>query len=242
MDAYFSRVSIPKAADIVASRIREDILRAQLKPGTRLPREREMASRLGVSRLTFREALRTLECLGLVETRRGGIFVCNGSIQSLRDSLMLVVELEGPSLQEVMEVRLMLEPYSASLAARNHTEEDLASIARALDQMSESTRDLSAYSAANSLFHMAIAEASHNTLLSILMRALGTLISRNTQLMGKLADVVETTLVEHSTVFRTIEGGDQTSAFAGMETHLKNSLATINQASPMDGRSLGDRE
>ena len=138
----------------VAEQIAELIDQGAYPPGTRLPGERELAEKLGVSRVTIREAEIALQAVGRLEIKTGsGVYVSEKKPASIG-------ALPQASAFEVTEARLMIEAESAALAAHNISEEGIAKLERLIEQMS--SPDEEAANAADEQFHLTIAEASNN--------------------------------------------------------------------------------
>src|SRR6478609_4152275 len=130
-DAMFAPVSVARASSAIAEQIRTAILTGRVKAGERLSPERELAEQFGVSRVTVRDALRSLEAMGLIEVRvgaRGGAFVTapTGSkvAQAMSDMMMMAVI----SPEDVVESRLIVELGTVTLACARATDEDLAAL------------------------------------------------------------------------------------------------------------------
>src|ERR671928_571663 len=120
----------------IADHVRELIESEELRPGERLPAERDLARMLGVSRVPIREAMRTLAAQGLVEIRRGqGMFVASSSVDATVDQLTNVLLKQRDLLAELFAVRRLLEPASAQWAAARRESEDVARMERLLDDM-----------------------------------------------------------------------------------------------------------
>src|SRR5580704_9659767 len=136
----FSRVSVGRISEIIVEQIRLLMRQGQLKPGDRLPPERDPCERFGVSRVTVREALRMLESKGLVEIRvgaRGGAFVTIPTGEHVGDGLADMLSLSALTAADVTEVRLILEVGIAPLVCARATEEDL----EALEEICERSRE-----------------------------------------------------------------------------------------------------
>src|ERR1700749_4349871 len=127
----FSRVSVGRISEIIVEQIRLLMRQGQLKPGDRLPPERDLCERFGVSRVTVREALRMLESSGLVEIRvgaRGGAFVTSPTTDRVGEGLADMLPLSAISAADVTEVRIVLEIGIVPLVCERATEEDLADL------------------------------------------------------------------------------------------------------------------
>ena len=153
-------------------------LKPILTAGTRLPSERELSRRLRVSRPSLREALRTLELMGVVDTRHGsGTHVADSGTEVLKKPLEFLFMLDRPSIAELHETRSLLEIHLAGRAAERRTDADLAALDAALREMKKKLPRPSDVTDPDLRFHEAIAAASHNRLLERLMNCLRGAIS-----------------------------------------------------------------
>lgn len=153
-------------------------LKPILTAGTRLPSERELSKRLRVSRPSLREALRTLELMGVVDTRHGsGTHVADSGTDVLRKPLEFLFMLERPSVADLLDTRTLLEVHLASRAAEMRTDADLKALDEALADMKKHLSKPSDVTDPDLRFHQAIAAASHNRLLERLMNCLREAIS-----------------------------------------------------------------
>lgn len=142
------------------------ISEGHLRPGDRLPSERELASRLNVSRTSLREALRELEIAGIVATRQGGgTYVRAFADDALLSPLLLMLDVRGDLVGDLIEVRIIFEPEIAARAAVRATDADLAELERLLQaqqRMVEANTQGGAWLLLDRQFHMAIARGAHN--------------------------------------------------------------------------------
>ncbi|HEX4832737.1 MAG TPA: FadR/GntR family transcriptional regulator [Trebonia sp.] len=168
----FNRVSIGRISEIIVDQIRLLMREGQLKPGDRLPPERDLCERFGVSRVTVREALRMLESSGLVEIRvgaRGGAFVTAPSSDRVGEGLADMLTLSAISAADVTEARMVLEIGIVPLVCERATEEDLADLA-AICAKSDEAVAAGTYSMDMSLeFHIRVAQAAHNVAVEMLV-------------------------------------------------------------------------
>jgi GntR family transcriptional regulator, transcriptional repressor for pyruvate dehydrogenase complex len=131
----FNSVKLNRVSENIVEQIRRAILERQLNPGDRLPPERELMQKFGVSKSTLREALRALEALGVLEIRQGasgGPFVTEVDMNKAMDSFVNFLHFKNVSLENLTEVRLVLEPYTAGRAALSITEGDLIRLQESL--------------------------------------------------------------------------------------------------------------
>ncbi|WP_212774334.1 FadR/GntR family transcriptional regulator [Polycladomyces abyssicola] len=139
----------------------------RLKPGDRLPSERELAERLGAGRSSVREVLRALELLGLITTRRGeGRFLNRHDAHYLVDILAFYILRDERSQEDLLEMRLLLEMDAARLAAERVTAEEIAQMSDILEKMKEKIRQNQLPVAEDFAFHRQIISAAKNRLLS----------------------------------------------------------------------------
>lgn len=175
-------MDIPRLSDTIASELEHRILEGSLRPGQRLPPERELAEQLGVSRPSLREGLRKLASRGLVRSRQGGgTFVTDRLQSSFVDPWKQLLESHPDLRGDLLEFRHMLESHAAALASQRANAVDLEAIGvawRRLEQAYEED-DLEGCAEADVAFHQAIAEASHNALIAHLSASLHRLIADN---------------------------------------------------------------
>src|ERR1700680_1264216 len=151
----------------IVQQIEESVLNGSLKPGDQLPAERELAQRLGVSRTAVREAVKALREKGLVEAYSGrGTFVTDGTTQAARQSFDLMVKIgQQEGAPHLAELRLILEPGIAALAAVRAKDDDLAALREAVAVMDRAQDDPEAYIEADLDFHLGLAETVANPLI-----------------------------------------------------------------------------
>ena len=159
----------------VAEKLESLILNGELKPGEKLPSEHELARQFGVSRNVVREGLRGLIEQGLVTVRPGdGVYVQTPDQSVVVDAFLRYMQLNRAEnwVDELYEVRRLLEPEIAALAAQRATPEDISALEDALERMRINQDDPQEWAQAEWDFHSALARASHNSLLLILLKPL----------------------------------------------------------------------
>lgn len=157
------------SAQIVAD-VREALFDKRLKPGDPIGTEKELAARYDVSRIVARDALRTLQALGIAEIRMGkggGARVARGNPRLFAEALAVQLDLAGVSAAEVMDAQRAVEALAAELAAEHATPADHARLKRLLAEAEGVIHDGDAYTRSCRDFHLAIAEASHNRVLVV---------------------------------------------------------------------------
>jgi GntR family transcriptional regulator, transcriptional repressor for pyruvate dehydrogenase complex len=173
-ETIFRPVSVGRISEIIVEQIRELMRQGQLKPGDRLPPERDLCERFGVSRVTVREALRMLESSGLVQIRvgaRGGAFVTAPSSDRVGEGLTDMLTLSAISAADVTEIRLILEVGIVPLVCERATEQDLAELEDICERSEVALRS-GEYSMRYSLeFHTRVAQATHNPAVVMLVES-----------------------------------------------------------------------
>lgn len=173
--AIVEPIKVPKGSDILAGRLRDLILAGEVSPGDPLPTERELVKESGLSRSSVREALRALEIEGLISTRpgrAGGSMVQRPGRGSVARSMEVFVKTHGIRLDSLLECRFVIEPFLAGMAAERHTEEELAELTRLHEAFAASADDVVLYKRVNLDWHLAVARASGNEVLTTLMEAI----------------------------------------------------------------------
>jgi GntR family transcriptional repressor for pyruvate dehydrogenase complex len=175
-DVFLGPLSRSTLASDICRRLMGHVLNGDWKPGDRLPAERDLCRRLGVGRTSLREALKALEVLGIIESRRGGgTFVAAGG-STLAKPFSWVVAGASMDIQEVYEARRAVESEQAMLAATRATAEELAEIEACVKAMDAAVENPGAFSRADLAFHLAVGRASHNRLLINVSALLGSLM------------------------------------------------------------------
>jgi GntR family transcriptional regulator, transcriptional repressor for pyruvate dehydrogenase complex len=217
-------VDVPKASDVLARELRERILSGELPEGTALPAERELVKQTQMSRATVREALRILEVQNLVRVRAGragGAFVQHPTSKSMASSVTMLIRGSKIKLADLMETREALEPFSAELAARKRTDDDLAVLDRANKDIANPDADLAAFLQANLDWHVGVAAASHNELLIGFMIALSHAIYTGTENAAFVDDDVRAvTARAHRSITNAIRSKDADAAGRRMRRHV----------------------
>jgi len=172
----FHPIKTRKIYEEIVEQLKDMISSGSLKPGDRLPAEREMAESLGVSRASVREALTALEAIGILDIRPGeGTFVKHTTIAETFEPLALVLAVERNPLAQMMEVRRVIETECAALAALRATPEQLAKIEASLHDMQTAPHVPEAVEH-DLRFHFLIAEATQNTILLRMMNTVADLM------------------------------------------------------------------
>jgi GntR family transcriptional repressor for pyruvate dehydrogenase complex len=218
------------AGERVVLHIERLIESGQLKPGDRLPAERELARRIGVSRPTLRSGLQSLAALGVLESRHGaGTFITAGPPKLATGPLSLLASLHGFTRDEMFEVRSALEVSAAGLAAERATGHDLAAMAEEVTGMFAALQEPQAFLVHDVRFHRAVAAASKNAVLAALVEMISALVYERRRLTVELARDLKVSADMHRRIYRAIRERDGERARREMREHLD--LARMAQAS-----------
>jgi GntR family transcriptional regulator, uxu operon transcriptional repressor len=217
----------PRLYRVVSGRIEALIREEDIKPGERLPAERDLAAKLGVSRTSLREALIALELGGVVEVRGGsGVYVSEQAAQkSARPAA-------GPGPFEVLAARRMVEVEVAALAAKNATPAAVDAILVAVEQMEQNQDNRGENESADRDFHLAIARAAGN---SALVGVIEYLWNQRGSLWHKLTEHFQTeelrqqTLLDHRAILAAIASQDVAGARTAMRAHLDRVTRTFSR-------------
>lgn len=223
----FVPVHPEKLAHSVVRQIELLILRGILRPGERLPSERELSDRLGVSRPSLREALAELQARGLVTSRAGaGIFVAESLSAVFPPALSRLFSAHDEALFDYIDFRRDMEGLAAERAARYGSDTDLRVIDAVFAKMeaAHSRRNPETEAALDAEFHMAIIEASHNVIMLHMMRSMFGLLKAgvfyNRQVMFKQRMTRAALLDQHRAINEALQARDPAGARAAVERHL----------------------
>jgi GntR family transcriptional repressor for pyruvate dehydrogenase complex len=203
-----------------------------LKPGERLPSERELADQFGVSRTVVREAVRSLAAKGLLEVTAGsGMVVRKPTASSIADHFKLLLRLnsEGDPLDYIFDVRHVLEVEIAGRAALQATPMDIQDMERHLQLMADSHENLEQAATADVEFHAALARATQNPLFPILLSSISGIMLEVRRLGFTLTGAPERILDEHARILDRVKAGDADGARQTMSDHLVAGQALVRE-------------
>jgi GntR family transcriptional regulator, transcriptional repressor for pyruvate dehydrogenase complex len=207
----------------IVSEIRDALFDKRLKPGEFVGSEKELAARFGVSRIVARDALRTLEALGIVEIKvgsGGGARITRGNPRLFAEALAVQLDLSGVEPHEIVDAQRAVETVAAELAAENATADDLAALRRWLADHEATIDDVAAFTRSCQNFHLAVTEASHNRVLVVQLISLQHVAwpLRNKTLTPPVARHI---LDVHRQLADLIESRDAAAARHLMDDHVK---------------------
>ena len=222
-----------RVSDTIVKRIKRQLSSGKLTAGQKLPAEREMARRYKTSRVSVREAYRSLEELGLLAIRRGadgGAFISEPSHDTVQRSLSLVLGLGRTSHHELTEARLMIEPPIARLAARRAGAEDIANLKLIVERQEAALAREGHFRPHSLLFHRAVAQCARNLPLQTLMNSLSDLtLEVVTEIIETPIPVKEAICKYHRAIFEAIEARDEERAHRLMLEHIGDVQAGIGE-------------
>lgn len=220
----FREVKTTKVFEQVIEQIKEIIQNGELRCGDQLPSERDLCERLNVSRTSIREALRSLEMLGIIECRQGeGNFIKASFEGSLLEPISITFMLHGSKTNEILELRKIIEPETAALAAKNISDAELQEI-KGLMSLLNQEDDSEKSAEIDKKIHYKIVQASGNDLITNVMYAISNLINRYIEdVVTNLFKSPENRNIvkeQHEAVVRAIEAHDALKAAVAMRKHL----------------------
>ncbi len=206
----------------IVSQIEESILKGSLKAGDQLPAERELAQKFGVSRTAVREAVKALREKGLVEAYSGrGTFITNGTGQAMRQSLDWMIRVgQADGSANLAELRTILEPEIAALAATRAEEQHLSAMRDAFNVMDRLRQDPVAFIEADLDFHLSLAEAAANPLILSLIDSIVGLLREQRMRIFYVEGGPERGQYHHKRILDAVERRDCEMARAAMRAHL----------------------
>ena len=225
----------------VVDQIMGNIMNRTWSPGTKLPSENELGQLFGVSRVPIREALRTLNAMGVTQTRQGeGSYVSEPTPGMFMNSLLPLLLLNRRSMMDILDYRRIVEPENAALAARNADAADLDRMVKTLSDMDRIGRPALEFSIADMEFHLDVARATQNSLLfnmaNVIRDILVSYYRKINEIMG-----VERALKYHRLIFEAIRDKDEERARHWMKEHIATTIDDVSKKYN-DESELSDEE
>jgi GntR family transcriptional repressor for pyruvate dehydrogenase complex len=227
-------VQSAKVFERVAEQIEKRILEGELRKGDRLPTERELAEQFQVSRTAVREAMKSLAQKGLINMRPGrGTIVIDGAREAMQNSISLMMKLklgEVGGSDNLVEFRGILETEIAALAAARATEKELSAMREAIRVMDESLNDADAFIDADNAFHEALAQATQNALILILINSIVHLLSEQRKQIFETEGGPQRGQIHHRRILESVVRRDPEAARAAMRSHLQQVREDVSAA------------
>jgi len=205
----------------IVKQLVELIKQGKLQPGDKLPSERQLAEDLQVSRTAIREALRSMESMGYIESKvGGGTFIKSISLTNVLAPFSAMLSQDDKLIKELLEVRQLLESEIAGLAAKRITNQKIEKIEKPLIEMEEEiARGENGLKGENG-FHSALAEAAENSAMSKILEMCGELLSRSRESTLRIEGQPSKSLQDHREIFEAVKSGDREKASQLMKNHL----------------------
>lgn len=222
----------------VLDRLLTAISTSEFPPGSQLPSEKELMAMIGVGRPSIREAMLTLQQMGLIKISHGErARVINPTpdviVNQISAAMIMLLTNNSRGLEELKEIRLLFESGLAAIATRRATAKDLDRLAEALRQLREARGDHARFVAADMQFHVIIAEMSGNSMIAAVSRGMLDWLSRFKHELVSVRGAERVTIEEHEKIYKAIASGDADGASRLMSEHLgrANALYQILAAS-----------
>lgn len=231
MATHFDKARRVRSFDDVVEQLREAIYSGRIRPGERLPGERQLSEEFGVGRPTLREALRSLEAVGIIEVRpgkSGGSYAVTPSASTVGDALAALVNLRGASLEDLAEFRLDFEGDNAAWAARRGDADDIAALEAIVAEARTAAADpatLQDVAAIDVRWHETLAQATKNRLRIGIALGIHEAVLRRHQLAMRTAESDEQSLSvpeDIAAITRAVAAGDSEAARRLMRTHIED--------------------
>ncbi|MCC7163432.1 MAG: FadR family transcriptional regulator [Anaerolineae bacterium] len=214
-----------------AQHIRDLVKSGDLRVGDRLPPERELGERLGVSRTVVREAIQILRAEGLVRIRMGvGTFVTQSAPNILEGPMSYLQHSEAKKIQDLLEARNVIEPAIAALAAENARPEHIARMEQAILDMDGLFADGYKYIEHDNRFHIALAEASNNSVYLLLLNSIVDLLQESRLLAVSTQGAPKRANAYHRRILEAVRAGEPKKAYAAMVGHMDQIAQDVRTA------------
>jgi DNA-binding FadR family transcriptional regulator len=240
--SVYSTIQPSRLYEQIIEQIQNLIIEGKIRPGDKLPSERELGEQFGVSRTAVREAVKALREKGLVDVQPGrGTFITDitgSTSEAMRDSLGLIVKIGlGNDLGKLVQVRTLLEPGIAALAAEMATEEDIQTMQQTVDVMDSTMANSERFVEADLEFHLALARATQNPLIPILIDPVVDLLREQRLRIFLVEGGPQRGQYHHKQILAAIEQCDPVAASQAMCAHLEQVREDSSIAPDLDQKS-----
>ena len=217
----FKPITSRKAPHLIITQIRSAILQGKIAPGEKLPSSSELMKKFSVSKATLREALRTLEYLGLIDIRKGakgGIYACEVDSKISRDNLINFFHFQSVSVQHLSEVRKILEPYAAKVAAKTISAEDIEELNKIIQRCEAALAKGQNNKINNDLvnFHRLIAQCTGNPVLIFILTFVEDLLQDTKDILRPKGRFFQTVVEAHKRIVDALANRDGERAWKEM--------------------------
>jgi GntR family transcriptional repressor for pyruvate dehydrogenase complex len=208
--------------ELVVERIKELLARGELRAGSRLPPERELAGMLSISRPSLRTALKALSVMGIIRAKPGaGTYIAESLPEIFNEPMHFMTLIHNISDEELFEARRIIESGLAGLAAERATEDDLSVLSREIEGMHERLDDPEGFLKHDVAFHQTIAQAADNTVMTGVMETIAQLLYHIRRQSIADADDLDEALRWHERIYAAIRSRDAAQARETISAHLR---------------------
>jgi len=202
----FKTIKHVRISDEIVNQIKNLISEGKLKPGVQLPPERDLIREFGVSRPSLREALKSLVAMGFLDVRQAKrTFVKSMTSQKIQEPLSLLIKTDTQKIFDLIEVRKALEAWSAFHAAERATEKDIEQLESILKEMKAASEKGRSWEKEDADFHLAIAQATHNTIQTHIMSTIYDLLRESVARVFTDRAKVKKLFQQHYRIFSAIK-------------------------------------
>ena len=215
----------------IINQLLELIKNGSLKPGDRLPPERQLAEELQVSRPVLREALRSMESMGYLDSKvGGGTYIRSVTLDNIISPFSIMLSQDEKLIRELIDVRELLETEIASLAAKNITPEYAERLKQSLENMKAEIKNGQNGLEGDNEFHNLLAEIAQNGALSLVCELCSELLSKSREATLNLPDQPTRTLEDHARIANAVIEGSSVNAAKLMRQHLRKAQRNLDRA------------
>ena len=236
MSTTLERIAVSRLCDEVVQQIEKQIVSGRLKPGEKLPSEKELSDQAGVGRRAIRDALKILETKGLIEVRMGsGAFVARNDFEhyltSLSDNVKSYLTQAKAHLEEVVQFRCLIEGAAVERLAREQDSEKLDRLRSAVEKQAQALNDdnVRAFNRAHFNFHAVLVRSLGNSIVSMLHQQVLQLVKGRMRTVSRDSSVRERSVREHREICDAIAQGKPAQARKALDRHLSEALATLRE-------------
>jgi len=229
----FTPVNVDRVSQVIVDQVKLLIRDGRLQPGDRLPSERELCQRFGVSRVTVREALRVLEASGLVAIRvgaHGGAFLTTPSAERLGEGLADLISLAPLTAANVTEARIIVELGLLPLAVERVTDEDIADLFAMVEEAEKAVAEGNYTVEMSAAFHVRVGECTHNPAIEMLLQSFHGPMRMSLEESHIAAPMSQQGVDEHRVLAEAIQRRDLEAARDVMTTHLDRTAKRVGTA------------
>jgi len=233
----FRMIRHVKVSDEIVSQLKNLISEGKLKPGDRLPPERELIKAFGVSRPSLREALNSLSAMGFLEVRAKRTYVRSVTSESMQDPLLHLIKADTQKIFDLIEVRKAMEAWGAFHAAQRATDKDIEGLEGIIQEMKKAFAEGRSWEKQDADFHLAMAQATHNTIQTHMMSTIYDLLKESVAKVFREQGKVKKLLHHHYRIFSAIKNHSPDKARERILEHLDYVESEIKAFRNQEGSS-----